>query len=467
MSTEVESISSRLIELAIPRRKLYQDNGDLPFLEALLKGTPASLMTAGASQQGVTIGRKQHPFDMDRLASFRLENSHHSTCLNAKVSSTVGLGFKNTKVSEILDPLCRESWLHTITQVAEDYYEKGNGYLEVVHSDEGNVSRITGLHHVPAPEVAVVVDDAVTYDMHFELLAREATRLTRFAEFGDLENFMRRLSLGTVQMGVTSQYNLRPSEIIHFKRATSLSRWYGFPDYVAALAAVQLVQALHQHNYDFFTNRGVPEFMLFLLGKKLSPEDWDKVEKALKAHVGLGNSHKSLALNIQDPEMKIQLEKLAIEGKSDAAMYVPMAEALSLEIVSAHRVPPLLAGIVIPGRIGSANELPNALMAFQILVIGPAQMAFESMLNNTLGNAAFNGGLGLTRGDFELKKITEEMNLNMMSTIGGMRQPLPEAQAQGRDLSAGFKKEEAAGALVSEFLKVAFERFTEQARKAA
>jgi hypothetical protein len=460
-----DDIGARIVDLAIPRRRLYQNHGDTPLIELLLKATPDSVL-AGSSNQGVMIGPKQHPFNMREVSRFQLENTHHSTCLNTKKESTVGLGFVSDKVATVLDPLCRESWQHTLSPVAEDYWQCGNGYLEVVRNDPSNRDRVTGLHHIPATDIAIWIDEPVEYHMHYQLLGREQSHVTNFAVFGDLLDYEKRLGLGQIQGGARPSSSYRTSEVIHFKRPSALSRWYGYPDWLAAVAACELVQALHQHNFDFFTNRGVPEFMLFLLGKKLAPEDWEKVEKALKAQVGLGNSHKSLALNLQDPEMKVQLEKLAMEGKSDATLFPVLSEALALEIVSCHRVPPLLAGIVIPGRLGSANELPNALMAFQILVVGPAQQTFESMLNNTLGNPLLNGGLDLRRGDFKLKKITDEMNLMMqtpgaqtMTTIGGMRQTLPEAQAQGRDLQAGFKKEEEPAAqLVAALLSIALER---------
>ena len=122
-----------------------------------------------------------------------------------------------------------------------------------------------------------------------------------------------------------------------------------------------------------------------------------------------------------------------------------MSGSNGMMIVSAHGVPPLLAGIQIPGKLGSTNELPNALMAFQALVIQQAQKVISSALINTLGNATLNGGLGLGADNFRLRKITDVISLSKMDTVSRMRQTVPEAKSEGRDLEAGLKKALAEG----------------------
>ena len=112
-----------------------------------------------------------------------------------------------------------------------------------------------------------------------------------------------------------------------------------------------------------------------------------------------------------------------------------MKETLALSIVSAHRVPPLLAGIQIPGKLGAVNELPNALKGFQSLVIEQAQRLFQQTLGNTLGQ----DGTGLTIEDFEFQKITEVFDIENMDTVARMRQSPMQAKAEGRDLSQGVK----------------------------
>jgi hypothetical protein len=235
----------------------------------------------------------------------------------------------------------------------------------------------------------------------------------------------------------------RVSEVIHFVQPTSFSRWWGQPDWLAAIASIELVQAVTQHQFDYHINRGVPEFMLFVMGSKIKKKDWERIEDSLKAQIGLGNSHKSMAINLVDPNIKVQLEKLASEAGSDSEYFASMMDTLSVNIVSAHGTPPAIAGIVLPGKMGAANEASNALMSFQTQVIGHRQKNWETTLDVTLGGK--EGVDGLSKGDFEFVTIIDEMaeamkKLQPMDTMGRMRDELPEAASEGRDLEEGVKK---------------------------
>lgn len=283
----------------------------------------------------------------------------------------------------------------------------------------------------------IFVEDA-DYNFHYEILDDEgSSTVRRFARFADGEDFLTRAASDLLEFTLPeAQDTNNVTEVIHLRQPTSLSRWYGFPDWLAAVPPIELAQMLLQWKYDFFLNRGVPEFMLFILGQKLKEDDWKKIEDALKANIGLGNAHKTLALNLTNPEIKIQIEKLGLESKGDDD-FGKTKESLASSIVTAHRVPPLLAGIQIPGKLGATNELPNALMAFQILVIGPAQRLFQQTLGLTLGGD--DGVEGLDVKDFAFQRITEQIDLGTADTIGRMRTPVAQATAEGRDPKDGLR----------------------------
>ncbi|RLB78178.1 MAG: hypothetical protein DRH24_14880 [Deltaproteobacteria bacterium] len=366
-------------------------------------------------------GRKTRPFNLEATNSFKNFNAHHANCIETKKSAHVGLGMKNDKIESRLDRYCVISWQEVISAISEDYHANANGYLEVVRLKKSGT--ITGLHHIPAKNVFVnLEDDKMNY--HYEVVG--AHGVTHFARFGDYTRFSR-----TYKQYASSGPTY--SEIIQFKEPGNLSRWYGVPSWLSATAAIELVQCMHQFSYDFYLNRGVPEFLLFALGKQIDKKTWDTLTTALQNGIGLGNSHKSLALNIPDEAVKIQLEKLAVEN-SDRGFSDRMTN-LALEIVTAHRVPPALANIQIPGKLGAANELPNAILSFQTLVIGPAQHLFQTILANTIGKA-----LQLRRKDFAFNTITDEMGKQFKKTkpadtLARMREP---AAAGGRNPADGL-----------------------------
>lgn len=431
-----EDVERRVIEIARPNHPLYKRMGDGPMIDVLMKVAKPDLEE---SAQNSATGRKQHPFNMRAVIDFQVHNIHHSTCIHTKKESCVGLGFESEDVFEELDPYCEISFSDVLGDAAEDFFQTGNGYIEVVRNEAGD---IRGLHHIRAQNVFVFIEDE-QMNRHYEVVGNALDGFAgskHFAQFGDLERF------NQTKWGLNQQ---RVSEVIHFRRPTSLSRWYGFPDWLAATASIELVQALTQHQFDFFLNRGVPEFILTVIGpKRVSKENWEKIEKALKAQIGMGNSRKSVAWNLVGEDYEVQIDKLALEHQADAEHFTNMMETLATHIVSAHRVPPLLAGILVPGKLGATNELPNALASFQALVMGPAQRLFSNVLAITLGNSEDNGDLSLDEDDFRgengngfrtiLGEIGEGMgSLTQADTMSRMRETMPEAMAGGRNLEAG------------------------------
>ncbi len=370
---------------------------------------------AAPSAQPASSGVKRYPFDVETIVNYLTSNTHHSTCIGTKRDACVGLGFKDKATKKKLRELCEISITDVMLPIAEDFFAVGNGYMEVVR--KGPKGEPTGLHWLSVKKTRIYLDDPETNDFHFVVQGENGQR--HFARFGHAEDLTARL-----KQPITS-------EVIHFRQPSSLSRWYGYPSWMSAVPCIELVMAILQHNYDFFNNRGVPEFMLFLLGKQVDPDTWKSIQASMVRQKGLGNAYKSLAVNIVDPELKVQLEKLAMEQTPEAA-FQSMLDTLSLLIVSGHRVPPLLAGIQIPGKLGANNELPNSMAAFQSLVIGQGQEIFTSTLGGTLGNAKTNGGLGFDGDDaFEFTTILDHMNLQMLDQTSRQRTPVGGAPGQG------------------------------------
>ena len=453
--------SDQVADLRRRHKPLYKsigengDDSDEGVLTHLMKAQQVA--EEGKSNQKRSWGLIPHPFNRSGVNEFLTANEHHSTSIHTKTAALVGLGHVTeqkkamrrgeevsaenmeitSRVDTTLNPLTRKTWAETLYDVAEDFVNQGDGYLEVVRRN----GVITGIHHLPATHTNVYLEQD-GHNFHYVVCTKgEGGSFStggiqkRFACFGEKEGFIQRMSSSQIP-GIESQ-SLDPdtvSEVIHFRRPNSMSRWYGYPDWLSAAASIELVQIIVQHNFDFFLNRCVPEVLMLFLGQKLDPEDWKKIKAAFEGTIGPGKNYKSILANLEvNEDFRVQLEKLA-EDNGDEDRFSSMRENLALSIVSAHRVPPLLAGIQIPGKLGATNELPNALMSFQILVIGPMQKLFQQTLGSTLGE-----DLGLTIEDFEFVTITEEINVGEMDTVARMRQSPMQAEQEGRDLDQGVR----------------------------
>lgn len=423
-----------------------------------------SMAQEDGSSVGEEPGEQPKPFDFHAAELFQAHNIHHSTCIRAKTRALVGLGHVSeqdfaepepreydeggnempkpkrkpkepSKVATALDPLCKFSWQHTLLQLAEDYWGKGNCFLEVVRSAP-RTGKITGLHWLPARDVWIYFHEKTGTKVSYLVKGRLGGDV-RMRAFGDL-------STDPKNSSYPAPLSTR-SEVIHIAAPSTLDRVYGVPQWLSSGPLVELTQALHQHQFDFHVNRGVPEFLMLLSGGRVDKKTWAKIVETFDSWVGVGNSHKASVMNFPDPNIKPEVVKLAVDGIANGTFFRDMSETLSTSIVSAHGVPPSLAGILIPGKMGASNESSNAMMVFQTLEIGPEQEHFETMLGARLGDPQRNGGLALTRQDFELRTLTEEMAeamelLKPADTMQRMKQQLPEAASEGRNLKSGVKK---------------------------
>lgn len=404
--TEFKLISSRAETIDI--------HGDGSKLFTLLKKA-AKLASeeaeAADTNAGIAVGKKSHLIEKLAARELRDFNATHAICIDAKVSSTVGLGHREREIHDILDALCRFSWQDTINSLAEDYFETGECFLEVVfNADEGEV---TSLNHVESAQIHVEIEtENKATDFHY-IVEGEAggAQTIVMAKWGDLADLKKRFGqveesgegvgelegidntpandaiLPSDRASATSGLagGIVNSEIIHIRQATNRSRYYGYPDYMSAVPSIELVQCMTQHEFDFYFNRGVPEFLLFLIGKNIG-QCWPKIETMLKANQGIGNSHKAQGVHIpgNPDETTIQIEKLAMEDAANSG-FAEKSQTLDMRIATAHGMPPQLANIILPGKTGNANEGPNAMLTFQMRKLGQAQKNFSGIFACTLG----------------------------------------------------------------------------------
>ena len=427
------------------------------------------------------LGRVEHPIIMANAVALMDAVNIQETCIRAKRDATVGLGFETeeerdgrrkerelsersheiamappgskegpaadkpkeaptekaheeepseepegdgseielSKAEKVLDPLCGQGdTQNLLDMIGEDYENTGNGYIEVVRDGE----EIVAMWHMPAACVYVFNEEEAPH-YHYEV---DGDTTLRYAKFGDLEGFKERNS-DIDQELVT--------ELIHFRMPTSKSREYGLPSWLSCVPWLELAQKVMQYDFDYFDNRAVPDLMVLITGAALQPAAREALKDSLKSTIGAGNRHRTLTVNIPEPEAKIQVERLNADNRE---RFNDQWANIQLQVVSTHRVPPVLAGVVIPGKMAASNELPNALVAFQSLYIAQQQKNISKTLGRTLGNPE-ESGLDLTAEDFRFKQITDFYDMGQMDTMSRMRETSIEASQSGRKLEDGLK----------------------------
>ena len=413
------------------------------------------------SNQSTPTGRQSHIVDFDGLAFLRERNVHHVRCLIAKTRYVSSGGFRDDKIEEVLGPLCEDGLLQPlldhVAYCLGEFHEAG---IEVVWTG----GRITGLHPIHPMDYWVVKEED-SRDYHYEIRSRggfgftESIEGLRFARFGDRADMIRRLVINPADED-------KVSEIIRFSRDKNvLSEVYGTPEWLPGVPYMELETCQVQYRFDFFWNGCVPDAIYSVTKVLLEPSAWTELKSTLQAHQGPGNRRKVMCVNIGGAEVEAQLDKLDSENEGTADSE-EQAQGNALAVVTAHGVPPLIAGIAVPGKMGAVNDFPNALQAFHAQYANPVQTYICAVLAASLGNPGLNGGLGTTadmfRGKTKTPKepdpedptgvkmkdkdlrgngfwtILDSIDIGESDTVSRMKTPLAQAQAQGRDLSAGL-----------------------------
>jgi len=439
---------------------------------AKIQGEEAQPTNQTVNRTGLTGTTILPPVQIVSARALKDISPHHASCLDSILNAMIGLGFvsegdevekkKNdstvstagaeeqitslltgeafieSKVDKVLDPLTIEGFHLELSRAVEDFNEGGTGYLEVIRDSQ---NKIIATQWIPYEDLTVVIvtdsdgKGRVVYLYKSKTQGFDATN-KRYSMFG-LNN--RQWVYDTFYASDPNTTLENVSEVIAFKAPSNKSKYYGYPGWLSAASLITLLALSMQYKSDFYTNRGVLAYILSIVGA-IDPDEWAKIQTAVQGAIGGGNNFRNMAINLTNPESKVQLDKLASTDKTEL-QFAKDLEVYAQNIVSAHRVPPVLANILIPGKLGATNEAVQALVSFQLLNVGPKQNIIQQTLGRTLGNKD-EGVDGLEPEDFRLRKITSQFNIAGLDTIGKMREEAVSAtddNGKKRDVSEGVQ----------------------------
>ena len=288
------------------------------------------------------------PYNLEYLTKlYEISSPNYAAC-NAKVANIAGLGYKFTETRktkrkleesngkpdkikrmrktlelhreellDIFDSFNQEdTFSETLVKVWRDYESTGNGYIEVGRKKNGVIGYVG---HVPSKTIRVRRERD-----GFVQISGYKTQF--FAPFG---------KAGTNPLG-----GGKPNEIIHIKKYSPTTTYYGVPDIIAAKQAVAGNEFAARFNLDFFENMAVPRHVVILKGAKLGTQS----EQALLSFLetGLkGQNHRSLYIPLPadtgDNKVEIKFEKIMSDVQDSS--FTNYRKDNRDDILSVHRVP--------------------------------------------------------------------------------------------------------------------------------
>jgi PBSX family phage portal protein len=326
------------------------------------------------------------PYNLEELSTFYDTSPVNHAAIAAKVSSVVGLGYSFSASPEAVDKIqskttpeavarasrkidsfkvAMKSWLDAqsdedtfqqiLEKVAVDYEVYGNGYFEVGRTVTGQIGF---LGHIPASTIRV----RLKRDGFIQIVGN---RISFFRNFG---------ASGPSPLTTDE----RPNEIIHIKKYSPKSSFYGVPDSVACATAIVGDALASQYNVKFFDNSATPRSIVTMSGARLSARAEEKLFKFLQSSLR-GNPHRTLfiPLPLDSEGNPVEFKINKVDSESVDSSWETYRDRNKQDILLAHGVP--------LSRVGGANENNTATSLssdrmFKEQVVLPTQRIFEKAI---------------------------------------------------------------------------------------
>ncbi len=312
---------------------------------------------------------KEPPYSLTALAELYEINSTHKACVDAKTTNIVGLGYRfvpsgaeadedERRRLEQLFGSCNPEMTFTdlMRAVWTDVETVGNGYVEITRSA---AAEIDGFYHVPAMTVRVKSDRSGFVQIrdgrkrHFRNLGGQPAP---DPETGETQN-----------------------EILHLRKYTPQSSFYGVPDILPAISAIAGDRAAAEYNVSFFEHNAVPRMAVICEGGPMSQQLMLEIRRFMESEIK-GQAHKTLILEVPDNGTTLRMEPLGNAQTEDAG-FLDYRRANRDEILMVHRVPPSKITIVENANLANSKDQDKT---FREQVVRPEQRRIEFRMNQMI-----------------------------------------------------------------------------------
>ncbi len=245
------------------------------------------------------------PIDLSGLSMMRRANGHHGSCVLLRRNMLTN-AFITRKILSIRD----------FRAAGTDLLTFGNAYLQILRN-AFNVP--TGLRHIAALNMRVK-----TEKKGFRVLLPDY----EYIDFTD-------------------------GDILHIKEYDTQQEIYGVPDWIGGLQSALLNQDATLFRRKYYVNGAHLGYILYSNERKMDPKLVKLLQDKIADGKGIGN-FKSLHVHIPGGEKEaFQIIPIGDISQKDEFLHIKSISAA--DVREAHRVPPILMGIV-PQGTGSLGD---------------------------------------------------------------------------------------------------------------
>lgn len=330
------------------------------------------------------------PYNLDSLAKLYEKNSAHNAAVTMKAINVAGLGYdivnspetelkieemqrrgdksrlaryisnlkkERIRLMRLLEDLNEEEEFSEImVKVWTDVEALGNGYLEIGRNKSGSIGYIG---HIPGQTLRV----RAARDGFVQVIANQ---YVFFRNYGDRET------------PNPLKNDPNPNEVIHFKKYSPHSTYYGVPDIIPALPSVVGDALAKEYNIDYFENKAVPRYAFITKGVKLSQEAEATLKEYFRQELK-GKHHGTLYIPLPaSMNQNVDARFEPIEVRPQEQSFVTFIKESRLEVLMAHRVPPSKVGVYENTNLAVSRDADRT---FKEQVCRPEQRRLEKKVN--------------------------------------------------------------------------------------
>jgi len=305
----------------------------------------------------------------DDLIDYSNLSATHKAILQTKINGVAGGEIEYINGDDTFTPNDQETLSELLIKAGGDLEIVGAAAIEVIWSK--NRKTITEYNHIPMQ------------NLRFEK-ADDFNHIAGMYYSRDWSNYRQNKP---VFIPFYSEKNKTDRQVLLIRKYWAGSPYNIIPSYIGGFNYVKTDFEISKFNLNSIEKGLAPSIIISFNDGKPDPKQADAMNEMIKEKFTGSEGEKLLVLFNDNPDKAAVITEL--DGSKMADMYTNLSTETSQQILTAHQLTsPALAGIRVPGSLGTGNELLQASELFQKNVINPDQKLLIDKMNKIL---AVNG----------------------------------------------------------------------------
>lgn len=184
--------------------------------------------------------------------------------------------------------------------------------------------------------------------------------------------------------GYSEQFNDEATQLLYVKEYRPGVEFYSLPDYISSIDWIDLDKEIANFHLNSVNNGFTPSMIInFNQGTPTDEEQRSIVKKIKEKYSGTDNASNVFVTFSEGAESKPDFVPINLNDSDER--FLLLETHIQSNIVTGHRIPPIIAGVQIEGKLGSSDEIKEQEQLFQSQIISAKQTLIERAYTKILG----------------------------------------------------------------------------------